>query len=323
MKNDNLSAPLITIGITCFNARDTIKRAIESAINQDWPNIEILIVDDCSTDGSIELIEIIKKKHPIISFIKHAVNKGPAGARQTIIDNANGKFIAFFDDDDKSMPERCSIQFQHLKSYEEKTGVKLLACYASGQRIYSNGYTLQINAIGSQNIPPKGYEIADYLLFYGKKKNVFYGAGVPTCALMARKETFIEIGGFDKNFRRVEDVDFAIRLGLAGGHFIGCTEHLYIQYSTQAQDKSPEKNLENEIQLAEKYKDYLRSVGRYEYAKRWPFIRYHHFAGNHLKMLNALIRLFLHCPIKTLSHFMKTAPRRLLHEIKMKKAAQK
>lgn len=319
MRKDNEYIPLITIGITCFNASDTILRAIQSAIHQDWDNKEILIVDDCSTDESIKIIEKIAHETPMISFIMHTENKGPAGSRQTIIDNANGEFIAFFDDDDQAIPERCRIQYQHIMNYEEETGVRLLACYASGQRIYSNGYTVQINAIGSQPEIPKGSDIADYLLFYGKKTGVFYGAGVPTCALMARKETFIEVGGFDPHFRRVEDVDFAIRLGLKGGHFIGCTEQLYIQYATQAQDKSPAKNLESEIQLAEKHKDYLKSVGRYEYAKKWPLIRYHHFMGDHFKMLKTLMGLFLRHPVKVFSHFMQTAPKRLIHEMKMKR----
>ena len=45
-----MSAPLVTIGIACYNAADTIARAIDSALAQDWPNVEVLIVDDVSTD---------------------------------------------------------------------------------------------------------------------------------------------------------------------------------------------------------------------------------------------------------------------------------
>ena len=47
-----MNKPLITIGITCFNAEKTIERALLSAINQDWPNFEIIVVDDASTDSS-------------------------------------------------------------------------------------------------------------------------------------------------------------------------------------------------------------------------------------------------------------------------------
>ena len=48
---------LVSILITCFNAKDTIERTVKSALMQDWENIEIIIVDDCSKDGSFELLE--------------------------------------------------------------------------------------------------------------------------------------------------------------------------------------------------------------------------------------------------------------------------
>jgi len=89
----------------------------------------------------------------------------------------------------------------------------------------------------------------------------------------------IKAGGFDSNFRRVEDIDFAVRLALAGGHFIGSAEPIFIQYATESLDKAPEKNLEAELQLVEKHKDYLQSKNRYIYAKKWPLLRYHHFKG--------------------------------------------
>lgn len=319
MQSDNEHTPLITIGITCYNASGTIGRAIDSAIAQDWSNIEIVIVDDCSTDNSIKIIEDIILKQSQAYLIKHEINKGPAGARQTIIDNAKGEFIAFFDDDDKSLDARVKKQYERITSYESEIGATLIACYISGKRVYPNNYELPLKAIGSKEDVPQGNAMADYLLFYGKKANLFYGAGTPTCALMARKNTFITVGGFDPAFRRVEDVDFAVRLSLAGGHFIGCPENLFIQYATQANDKNPEKNLEAEIQLAQKHKKYLLSVGRYEYAKQWPLIRYYHFIGNHRRMLLTLFALFIKYPIKVSNQFFQTAPRRLLHEIKMKK----
>ena len=97
---------LVTIGITCFNAEETIKRAIRSALGQDWQNIEILVVDDCSTDSSVEIITKAITNDSRARLIKHVKNCGPAGARNTILDQACGEFIAFFDDDDESMPGR-------------------------------------------------------------------------------------------------------------------------------------------------------------------------------------------------------------------------
>ena len=268
MEKNNSDTPLITIGITCFNAQETIARAIHSALAQDWSNIEILVVDDASSDSSVTHIEELAKENPSIRLIVHDHNQGPAAARQSIVENAKGEFIAFFDDDDEALPQRCRVQYEKIISYEAQHKNVPVACYASGTRLYPNGYALELHAIGSQEKVPSGTDLANYVLFYGKTPGVFYGAGTPTCALMARTKTIKDIGGFDPAFRRVEDVDFAIRLSLAGGHFIGCAQSLFVQHSTQGNDKAPAKNLEAELQLVEKHKDYLKSVGMYEYARR-------------------------------------------------------
>ncbi len=318
MTPDN-TQPLITVGITCFNAEDTIERAISSALKQNWSPFEIVIVDDCSTDSSIPTIEKSIKDQPLATLVRHETNQGPAAARNTILAHARGEFVAFFDDDDESLPERVITQYEKIISYEKTINTKLVACYASGTRIYSNGYNLVLNAIGSRPLVPQGPSVADYLLFYGKKPGWFYGAGTPTCALMARRSAFEMVGGFDDDFRRVEDIDFAVRLALAGGHFIGCPEPLFIQHATQAGDKSPEKNLEAELKLAEKHKDYLQSVGRYNYARQWPRIRFYHYNHQHSRMLLALFALFVQHPMQVLRHFLYTGPRRFLHERKMRK----
>ena len=87
---------LVTIGITCFNARDTIGRAIASAQAQDWPAIEIVVVDDRSSDGSPDAVRALAECDHRIRLIVHERNGGTAVARNTVLANANGEFIAFF-----------------------------------------------------------------------------------------------------------------------------------------------------------------------------------------------------------------------------------
>ena len=311
--------PLVTIGITCFNAENTIARAIRSALAQDWKHLEVLVVDDCSTDHSPSVVETAIAGKSSARLITHEINQGPAGARQTIVENARGDLIVFFDDDDEALPERAKTQYERIISYEKETGETLIACYTSGRRQYPNDYEVALHAIGSRQKIPHGAAIADYLLFYAKTPGLFYGAGTPACALMARKSTFEAVGGFDQAFRRVEDVDFAIRLALSEGHFIGCPQPLSIRHATEASDKAPAMNLEAEIQLADKHKHYLQSVGYYDYAKRWPLSRYYHFMGQHWSMLLALLALFVRYPLKVTGHFLQTAPRRFFHERRMKK----
>ena len=313
--------PLITIGIACYNAADTILRAIHSALCQDWSNIEVIVVDDLSTDDSTILVEKAIADSSAARLIRRPTNGGPAATRNTILMQARGEFIAFFDDDDESKAGRVRIQYQTLLDYEVRNATKLVACYASGRRRYPNGYELPIRAIGCQAMVPKGAMVADYLLFNERATGFFYGAGTPTCALMARRSTFAAVGGFDDNLRRVEDVDFAIRLALAGGHFIGCANELYLQHATTAPDKTPEKSLDAELKLVDKYAEYLRSKGRYGYARTWFKIRFYYFGRQYDKFLGALAALLIRHPISGIRHLLRSGPRRWLHERGMNRKA--
>lgn len=307
----------ITIGIPCFNAETTIRRAIESALEQDWSNIEILIVDDRSTDQSPQIVRSIAHEDHRVRLIRHTTNTGVGGVRQTIVNEATGDFIVFFDDDDESHTSRLRIQRNRILEYEKQTGQSLIACYASGQRRYPNDYVIKLPAIGSQPEIPIGESVIDYLLFNERIPGVFYGAGPPTCALMARKTIIQEIGGFDIKFRRVEDTEFAIRLALKGGHFVGCAEELYTQFATTGGDKSAAANLDAELQLLEKNKAYLLSKKRYRYARCWFRFRYYHFSKKYARAILTLLSCWVGNPWLVTQHFFRSAPRRILHEIRM------
>lgn len=315
-----MSAPLVTIGITCFNAADTILRALQSAVAQEWPNFEVVIVDDGSTDGSTDVIMAAIVNDSRVRLICHRCNAGPAAARNTIVSQGRGEFVAFFDDDDESFPSRISSQVTALTAYEKHSGVQLIACYASGIRRYPNGYTIALPAIGSRGEQtPKGPGVADYLLIYRRRSGWFYGSGTPACSLLARRSTFAAVGGFDAQLRRVEDADFAIRLALMGGHFVGTDEILFIQNSTSAVDKTPEQNLVAEQHLACKHRPYLESIGYFDYAKRWPKLRHCHFSRRYGRFFLELMALLVRHPFAVTRHLLDTGPKRFLHERRMRR----
>jgi glycosyltransferase involved in cell wall biosynthesis len=232
---------------------------------------------------------------------------------------AAGDFIAFFDDDDESFPERIRKQVDLLLAYEARHRVELVACYASGIRRYSNGYVKSLPAIGSRGREsPRGRSVADYLFFFSRRQGWYYGSGTPACSLMARRSTFLAVGGFDSSLRRVEDADFAVRLALLDGHFIGTTENLFVQYATAGTDKTYESNLAAERGLIRKHKRYLQSIGRYEYALRWPRLRYWHFKRRYGRFVLEFAQLFLRYPMAVTFQLLVTGPRRLLHEARVR-----
>lgn len=311
-KFDNF--PLITIGVTCYNAADTISRAIDSALSQDWSNFEILVVDDGSTDGSQEIVRKRADADTRINLIENNKNLGCSSARNRLVENAKGEFLAFFDDDDVSSPERVRLQFEHIEAYEQKSDCNLIACFASGQRVYPNKYIFRLRAVGSDGPSPVGDTMADYLLFHKRDPAFFYGAGTPSCSLMARTLLFRKLGGFDPALRRQEDVDFAIRLGLMGGHFIGIPEPVLTQYATGGDEKSAQVEFESFIRILEKNAAYLKAADSYQYMRIWSEMRYRHFSGQDGHAFRLLTRLLFAYPKRTARHFLHTATRRFRHE---------
>jgi len=309
---------LVTIGITCYNAADMIGRAINSALNQTYRNIEIIIVDDCSTDGSLAVINTCAAKFSNVSVVQHRHNLGPAGARNSLLRHANGEFICFFDDDDVSHEGRVCRQRTALLAYEQRTGAVNVVCCASGERYYPNGYSLELPAIGTRGLAPQGAEIAEYLLYFGRKKDRHYGGVMPACSVFGRTSTFKSLGGFDQGLRRVEDNDFAIRLALAGGHIFGIADKLFIQFATSGGDKSPERNLNAEHQVVCKNEQFLRQRGRYKYAVHWNRLRYWHFKRRYDRCLVEFLIVAMESPVVSVRHLLHSVPRRLLHEWKMR-----
>jgi len=312
---NKLNQPLISIAITCYNAENSIGRAIFSALRQKWGNKEILVVDDCSYDSSVSIIKRLAKTNKNISFYIHKKNMGVAAARNRLIQMAKGDYIAFFDDDDQSHPNRLSEQIKVISYYEKRHSSSLVACYASGHRFYENGYKYKINAIGSNEKPPHGMAIVNYLLFNERQKGLYFGAGTPASTLFAKKSTFFAVGPFDTKLRRVEDADFAIRLGFMKGLFVGTKKNVFSQFATISQDKNPEIAFKSELYLLEKYKTYLEGINMLGYSRLWIKIRYYHFSHKKIKFIISLICFLIKYPIIGTRHIIRSLPARFFHEI--------
>lgn len=310
--------PLITVGVTCFNASPNIKQALDSALAQDWPHLEVIVVDDGSSDGSQKILSEIAATDTRVRIIEQSQNLGCAAARNILIREAKGEFLAFFDDDDVSRPDRLRLQRDLIVTYEHGKGARLVACYGSGQRVYPNGYVMPIRAVGSDGPAPVGAQMADYLLFHKQIPEVFYGGGTPTCSLMARTAIFRDTGGFDPCLRRQEDVDFAVRLAFRGGHFIGIPEPVLNQYATQGGEKSAFVEFESFLAILAKNEAYLRAEKCYDYMRWWAEMRYRHFAGQDGHAVLMLARLLAIHPVRTIRHFLRSALRRYRHERRMR-----
>ncbi len=103
MTKDNVkdkSSPLVSVIIPCYNQGLYAGEAIESALGQTYKNIEIVCVDDCSTDNSAEVIREYADRHENVKFIRQSVNSGVCAARNRAIDACLGEYILPLDADD-------------------------------------------------------------------------------------------------------------------------------------------------------------------------------------------------------------------------------
>jgi glycosyltransferase involved in cell wall biosynthesis len=106
--------PLVSIIMPAYNAEHWISTAIHSLLNQTWHNIEIIVVDDVSTDGTIDLIDSIASQEERVKLVRSDRNGGPYAARNLGLQAANGEFITTHDCDDWSHPRKIECQVSHL-----------------------------------------------------------------------------------------------------------------------------------------------------------------------------------------------------------------
>jgi glycosyltransferase involved in cell wall biosynthesis len=109
MSND---VNMITVYIPTYNRVLLLKRAISSVVNQSYNNFEIIVVDDGSTDGTIEYLSEVTKKNKKISYFQNENNSGACVSRNKAIFSAKGKFVTGLDDDDYFLPDHLRNLFE-------------------------------------------------------------------------------------------------------------------------------------------------------------------------------------------------------------------
>lgn len=109
--------PLISVVMPVYNAASTVQQAIQSILNQTYTHFEFIIINDGSTDNSLELMNAFEDKR--IKVINFAINKGIVAALNKGVAEVKGEFIARMDADDESFPERFQYQVDYMQKYPE------------------------------------------------------------------------------------------------------------------------------------------------------------------------------------------------------------
>jgi len=289
----------ITIGITVYNAADTVEAALQSALGQLPAALEIVVVDDASDDKTVAAVRARAKDHPEIRLLENPTNAGVAVSRNRIIDAARGDFIAFFDDDDVSDPSRCARQMRRIVEYEERFAPgALVLCTTARNQIYPDGTRRVERTVGErqERLAPHGEAMARRVLM-GTPLEDGYGSSA-TCSQMARTSTYRALGGFNPLFRRGEDTDFAVRLARAGGHFVGIADPLVTQTMTKTSDKTLADDEHWSLAVVDQHRDFFDSAAQYRFCREWVELRYDWIAGRKTSFAARLLRLGVRHPLR-------------------------
>ena len=188
---------LVSIIIPCFNNERFIGDAINSALAQTYSNIEVIVIDDGSTDSSLDIIKSFGGS--IISISK--ANSGASAARNDGLEKARGEFIQFLDGDDLLTQDAVSCRLQAL-------GDKHDAVFADEKSIDEDG---RLDGELLRYPPMRGgvREMAAYVVEHN----------IRTPLPLHRRRKIYEIGGFDEGLTRGQETDLHLRLVLAGHRF--------------------------------------------------------------------------------------------------------
>jgi glycosyltransferase involved in cell wall biosynthesis len=190
--------PLVTIGVSSYNYSMYIEAALDSLLTQIYQNIELVIIDDCSSDNCPKLIrQWIDKNNLHCTFTTHKENKGITRTLNELIQLAKGKYVSLFATDDIMLPEKILSQVEIL----EKAGDGYGLCYAHPHHMDEEGNVYRTSCYKDVQIY-EGNVLFQYI-------NREFGFVAPTALI--RRSVFDKIGYFDERVI-IEDYNFFLRL---------------------------------------------------------------------------------------------------------------
>jgi len=230
-----MKEPLVTIIIPTFNRRRWIGECLDSVRAQTYQNIETLVIDDCSTDGTVEWLQ----SNPDYNFVKIHVqpkNGGASIARNTGIELARGELIAFIDSDDLLAPNHLE---KAVAAFNAQENIGLFACDSTlidseGEVLYSGRTWHEIQS-ELKNYPVRSgrRKLEDVFLF----SNIFPGFTFP-------KSVFDRVGNFDQTIFPMDDYDLMLRVAGAGYGVYYCHEPLALRREHSGQCSGPANSVD-------------------------------------------------------------------------------
>lgn len=193
----DIMSSLVSVVMPVYNGEKYLSEALDSVLSQTYSNWELIVVNDGSSDGSVDIIKKYVAKDSRISLIEQE-NQGQSKARNVGAQRGNGKYLAFLDQDDRYWPTKLDKQVKYLNR-KKYTGM----VYSDLDRIDEGGGIFARNALSMWPSPHPKQTIIDCLAY-----DMFIVPG----SVLIRKEVFDSLGGFDVRLSGYEDDDLFLRV---------------------------------------------------------------------------------------------------------------
>lgn len=188
--------PMVSVIIPTFNYAEFISDSIDSVLTQTFKDLEIIVVDDGSTDNTKDILQKYSNK---IKYY-YQDNKGPASARNMGIKKATGSYVCFLDSDDIFIPNKLQIQIDTFNSISKQNTALLYSNFTSVNK------KLNLNI---QHYQCPKFKCHGHALDYLKSHNF-----INTSTVMIRKDYLYDVGLFDEQLKYLEDYALWLKLGL-------------------------------------------------------------------------------------------------------------
>jgi glycosyltransferase involved in cell wall biosynthesis len=233
--------PLVSILIPAYNCRQWVGRAVESALNQSWKHSEVIVMDDCSTDGTYEELRQFEDS---VRLERAAVNGGQNRSRNELTELSQGEWLVYLDADDAL--GRHSVELK-------------LECTAEADAVY--GSTRIATYEGEREVESHGIVAEDYDDLWAA---AFAWRFPNTSAFCFRRSAVREVGGWNEQIKNCTDYDLYFRL-LRNGHAFKAAPaawSMYRQWSpTQAVNEAPLRKMLTRLELMFAAAAHLNAVG--------------------------------------------------------------
>lgn len=189
--------PRVSVVIAAFNREDSVRAAVDSVLEQTYPDLELIVVDDGSSDGTIAALEAISD--PRLTVIASGENRGVSAARNRGIEAARGHWVAFHDSDDIWRPEKLAKQMADL----DAPGADFVAGYCGMEIEHAN----PPRYVPDPAIPHRSGDIMPSLISQ---------SFISTQTLIVRRDQLDRHGGFDEDLKALVDWELMLRIAPEG-----------------------------------------------------------------------------------------------------------